>query len=159
MVITQLIMLIKIQSISDIITNSSTQVFTLYNRGDLITIKNIVNAIMAIDSDHTFDDFFEITLLLDEYVIEDLYDNSDELQEQFPTIDDFWDHLNTLSEDELIEYEDMWDDFRHYESYTTIYEGYAVSLKEGVEGTPKILDAMRVINSFDTIFNHDCSYC
>ena len=159
MVITQLIMLIKIQSISDIITNSSTQVFTLYNRGDLITIKNIVNAIMTIDSDHTFDDFFEIKLLLDEYVIEDLYDNSDELQEQFPTINDFWDHLNDLSEDELEEYEDMWDDFRHYESYPTIYEGYAVSLKEGVEGTPKILDAMRVINSFDTIFNHDCSYC
>ena len=37
---------IKIQSISDIITNSSTEVYTIYSIRDKQTIKDIVNAIM-----------------------------------------------------------------------------------------------------------------
>lgn len=152
-------MLIKIQSISDIITNSSTEVFTMYNRSDLITIKNIVNAILAIDGNYTFDDFFNIDLLLNEYAVEDMYNDLEDLQEKFPTIDDFWNHLTSLSAEELEEYEDMYDDYRHYESYSTIYDCYNVTLKENIESTEKLETARRAINSLDNIFRHECQYC
>ena len=49
---------IKIQSITDIITNSSTSIITMYNLKDKQEIKEIVNAILAIEGTHTFDDFF-----------------------------------------------------------------------------------------------------
>ena len=53
-------MILKIQSISDIITNSSTEVYTIYTKNDIKTIKNIVNALLAVNGDSTFDDLFNI---------------------------------------------------------------------------------------------------
>ena len=41
-------MVITIQSISDIITNSSTEVYTIYTKNDIKTIKSIVNALLAL---------------------------------------------------------------------------------------------------------------
>lgn len=53
---------IKVKSITDVITNSSTEVFTFYNDGGIKTIKDTVNAILSINSGnkYTFDDLFEI---------------------------------------------------------------------------------------------------
>ena len=48
----------KIQSISDVITNSSTEVFIVIHYSDIEAIKNVVNAILRIDSDLKFDDLF-----------------------------------------------------------------------------------------------------
>ena len=54
---------IKIQSISDIITNSSTQVFTLYKRQNKEDIIDLINAILAISGEYTFDDLFTICFM------------------------------------------------------------------------------------------------
>lgn len=57
-----------VQSISDIITNSSSEVFVLYDDNALKNIKDLVNAVLAAaDTKLTFDDLFEIQPLLDEY--------------------------------------------------------------------------------------------
>ena len=70
---------IKIQSITDVITNSSTSVFTIYTKNDIKTIKSIVNALLAVNGDSTFDDLFDIELLISYSVFEDLWNNSTEL--------------------------------------------------------------------------------
>lgn len=65
----------KPKSVTDVITNSSTEVFTFYNDGGIKTIKELVNAILSLNSDnkYTFDDLFDI-----KYVF------------QFDSIDDDW---------------------------------------------------------------------
>ena len=74
-------MVIKVQSISDLITNSSTEVFTIYKRYNIQDIKDLVNALFKLISNLRFDDFFTITLYINEYVIDDLYDSYEELME------------------------------------------------------------------------------
>ena len=69
---------IKVKSITDVITNSSTEVFTFYNDGGIKTIKDTVNAILAINSDnkHTFDDLFEIKYAFElDLIDDDWYDD------------------------------------------------------------------------------------
>lgn len=54
---------LKIQSFSDIITNSSTEIFTLYTRSDFNLLKDIVNSLLKVaGSDKTFDDLFELKI-------------------------------------------------------------------------------------------------
>ena len=64
----------KIQSISDVITNSSTEVFIVIHYSDIEAIKNIVNAILRIDSDLKFDDLFEASFEVEEYALEHIFD-------------------------------------------------------------------------------------
>lgn len=152
-------MKINIQSISDIITNSSTEVFTIYTSKDLETIKDIVNAILAINGSTTFDDLFNIGLMPDEYKIEELYDENTDIQEKYPTLADFDNFINGASDEELQEIAEIWQD-NHYDYYgNTFFSGYWVTLKEGIELTPKLEQAMRAIGTFDNIFEHDASYC
>ena len=69
---------IKVKSITDVITNSSTEVFTFYNDGGIKTIKDTVNAILAINSDnkYTFDDLFEIEYAFElDRIDDDWYDD------------------------------------------------------------------------------------
>ena len=69
---------IKVKSITDVITNSSTEVFTFYNDGGIKTIKDTVNAILAINSDnkYTFDDLFEIKYAFElDLIDDDWYDD------------------------------------------------------------------------------------
>lgn len=57
----------KTKSITDVITNSSSEVFTIYRDGGIKTIKEIVNAIMNINPNnkYTFDDLFDIRYKFD----------------------------------------------------------------------------------------------
>lgn len=151
--------MIKIQSVSDIITNSSTEVFTIYTSKDLETIKSIVNAILAINGSTTFDDLFNIGLMPDEYKIEQLYDENADIREKYPTLNDFDNFINGASDEELQEIAERWQD-DHYDYYgNTFFSGYWVTLKEGIELTPTLEQAIRAINTFDSIFEHDASYC
>lgn len=149
---------IKIQSISDIITNSSTEVYTIYSIRDKQTIKDIVNAILGVGSDLRFDDVFDIGMLVSEYASEDLWDNSPELQEKFPTLNDFDDHLSELSDDELAVYADKWDDLYGWDDCRPFFDGYYVTFKEGVEHTPALERACKAINRLDSIFTHDAIF-
>ena len=70
---------IKVKSITDVITNRSTEVFTFYNDGGIKTIKDTVNAILAINSDnkYTFDDLFGIKYVFAfDYISDDWYDDN-----------------------------------------------------------------------------------
>lgn len=150
--------MIKIQSVSDIITNSSTEVFTMYRSSDINTIKNIVNAILAINSDVTFDDLFKIEMHISETVFQYLWKNSEQIQKEFPNEDDFYDYLETLPVEKLSRYEKIWDDVYLYDGYWSFYDGYTVSLKEGVEKTTLYEQAVKAINTFDSIFDHEVCF-
>ena len=150
---------IKIQSISDVITNSSTEVFIVYDSGNIDSIKHIINAILSIDGHYTFDDLFMIKMNPAEYAIEDMYKNWEDYFPNDPkpeSLNDFWEVINALPQEELDKYVDIWEGSQTYywEAYS-FYEGYSVSIKEGVEKTDKLQKAVDAIRSLDTIFSLD----
>jgi hypothetical protein len=152
-------MILKIQSISDVITNSSTEIYTIYTKNDIATIKNIVNALLAVNGDSTFDDLFDIELLINDSVFEYLWEDSAELQEQYPNSDDFYDYLEKLTdESELDRLEDIWYDTHSWSCYMSFYDGYVVSIKPEIEKTEKLEKAMQAIQTLDNIFSHEVSY-
>ena len=152
-------MILKIQSISDVITNSSTEIYTIYTKNDIATIKNIVNALLAVNGDSTFDDLFDIELLINDSVFEYLWEDSSELQEQYPNSDDFYDYLEKLTdESELDRLEDIWYDTHTWNCYMSFYDGYVVSIKPEIEKTEKLEKAMQAIQALDSIFSHEVSY-
>lgn len=62
----------KIQSVSDIITNSSSEVFMVYDESAFKSIKELVNAILeSTGVDYRFDDLFEIKAVVSEYFLEE----------------------------------------------------------------------------------------
>ena len=103
-----LIVDIKVQSISDVITNSSTEIYTIYTKNDVKTIKEIVSALLAVNGDSTFDDLFDIELLINDSVFEYLWDDSQAIQEEYPDKDKFYEYLeNCKDQDELDRFEDI----------------------------------------------------
>lgn len=151
-------MVITIQSISDIITNSSTEVYTIYTKNDIKTIKSIVNALLAVNGDSTFDDLFDIELIINDSVFEYLWNDSTELQKEYPNEDDFIEYLETCTnQEDLDRFEDIWYDTR-WEYYISFYDGYSVTLKPGIEKTEKLEQAISAIQTLDSIFNHEVSY-
>lgn len=149
----------KIQSISDVITNSSTEVFIVYDSGNIDSIKHVINAVLSIDGHYTFDDLFTIKMNPAEYAIEDMYKDWEDFFPNDPkpeSIDDFWEFINALSQEELDKYVNIWESGQTYywESYP-FYEGYSVSIKEGVEKTDKLQKAVDAIRSLDSIFSLD----
>lgn len=152
---------IKIQSISDIITNSSTEVFIVYDSGNIDSIKQVVNAILSIDGHYTFDDLFTIKMNPCDRVIDEMYESWENFFPNDPkpeSLNDYWKVLDTLSQEELNKIEDIWDNCRdhcYYWDSCSFYEGYSVSIKEGVEKTDKLQKAVDAIRSLDSIFNMD----
>ena len=106
-------MKINIQSISDIITNSSTEVYTIYSIRDKQTIKEIVNALLSVNGDLRFDDLFNIGMMVSEWAAETLWEESPDIQEQFPTLNDFDKYLATLTDDELENYADKYENIEY----------------------------------------------
>lgn len=156
-------MVIKVQSISDLITNSSTEVFVVYDSTNIDSIKNIVNAILAIDSSYTFDDLFTIKMVVRDHAISKMYR---EWENYFPgktkpdSEKDFIDYVDSLSDSEISTLEDVWinnDRSTYYWEYSTFYEGYQVNIKEGVEKSDKLQKAVDAIRSLDSIFSLDYS--
>ena len=63
----------KIISISDVITNSSSEVFCLFDEYTFNRIKKTINKILeSLNIDSKFDDLFELVPKYDEYVLEDI---------------------------------------------------------------------------------------
>lgn len=152
-------MILKIQSISDVITNSSTEIYTIYTKNDIETIKKIVNALLAVNGDSTFDDLFNIELLINDSVFEYMWEDSQEIQEEYPNRDDFYDYLEKLTdESELDRFEDIWYDTHSWSCYMSFYDGYVVSIKPEIEKTEKLEKAMQAIQALDSIFSHEISY-
>jgi hypothetical protein len=156
-------MVIKVQSISDLITNSSTEVFVVYDSTNINSIKRIVDSILAIDSSYTFDDLFTIKMIVSERSIDKMYrewDNYFPGKTKPDSEEDFINYLDSLSDSELDTVEDIWannDRSTYYWEYNLFYEGYQVNIKEGVEKSDKLQKAVDAIRSLDSIFSIDYS--
>lgn len=129
--------IIKIQSVSDIITNSSSEVFMVYNNESFKDIKELVNAILNINKDnkYTFDDLFEIKAVLDEEYFLDSYPE-----------------YEGMTDDELLEKARRIDEDK-YEGYPFVC-GYEVTAKKTENE-----EVAGILSKIDRIFETYVSYC
>lgn len=150
---------IKIQSISDIITNSSTEVFCMYSQRDKDEIKKLVNAILAVgNSTVTFDDLFEIKMDVKWEAAYHIWDHDEEIQQKYERDDDFFEFLKTLNDDQLKEYEKKISGC-YTDTPMTLYDGYTVSVKQGIVETETVKKAKEAINYIKNIFDYEAAYC
>lgn len=128
---------IKVQSVSDIITNSSTEVFMIYDEESVKQIKELVNAILDLGNyKERFDDLFECKITFDE---ERLLDENPEYK--------------GLSEKELLEKAYEYDDDFRYEGYP-IVNGYTITSKN-----VKDEKLATMLSNIDNIFGTYSVYC
>ena len=151
---------IKIQSISDIITNSSTEVFCMYSQRDKEEIKKLVNAILALSNSLvTFDDLFEIKMDINWDAAYYMWNDDEEIAEKYESADDFFEFLKTLNDEQLKEYEQNFVSTYSDLPPMTLYDGYTVSVKQGVIETETIKKAKEAINYIKNIFDYEAAYC
>lgn len=130
----------KIQSISDVITNSSTEVYITYYPSDKDAIINVVNAILAINGGGKFEDYFEFKW----YPNEDfLHDKWEEDGINIP----FEQWVESLPESYLFSDYERWDDCRNF------IDGYSITAKD-----LKNSKAADLLTGLDSIFTADVSY-
>ncbi len=146
--------MILINSITDVITNSSTSVFVVHKESDIDSIKELVNAVLSINGNYTFDDLFEISLELDPYTIERYLDD---LSEEFDDLknDIDWDKiLGSYSKEKLSKLTDeLWkliDDDWYWKG--SPYEYIKVIAKNSEH--KHVAD---LISRIDNIFDIDCN--
>lgn len=148
---------IKIQSITDVITNSSSSVYTIYYQSDKNTIKHIFDTILSLNSDLTFDDLFRIKMTLDYDSVEYFYNHS-KYSETFTDVDDFINYLESLTDEDLCKYEHEFRELYYKYDYPPIfYDGFKITVKPGVEKTEKLEKIIRVLEDLD-IFDHENYY-
>lgn len=147
---------IKIQSFSGIITNSSTEVFMLFHHDNIDAVKNLVTSILQISNpDLKFDDLFEFRFVIDDYAIEELFEDYKNYpfldDREFQNYDELSDYLNTLSNFELCEIQREFDDGR-WDSGLRFFCGINIIPKD-----EKAAEAARLISGITDIF--DLDYC
>lgn len=156
----------KIQSISDLITNSSTEAFVVYDEGNIRDIKNLVNSILSLlDPSKTFDDYFTIEMLINyddlqwiferHYEDEECYDDVPELK-GFGEMDNeeaqrFLESLPLERVKQIFDWANDDDWYRRYQ----LYEGFVVNAKD--ENDPIAQKVAIAINNVDDIFDVDYS--
>ena len=163
--------MIKIQSFSDVITNSSSSVFVVYTENNIKSIKDVVNAILAIDSEYTFDDLFDISMSINT----DLLEDCEGLEEEFKELVDLFNDNSlswkqTISKvNELINSYDsekkkrlsdiLWSciDENDYEScIKSPYDGITITPKD--ENNELVSKAAIAISNLSDIFDLDFCY-
>lgn len=128
---------VKIQSVSDIITNSSSEVFMVYDADGLKRIKELVNAVLSLNENntYTFDDLFTIEADLE--------------VEEF--LDEYPDFAGLGYEDLLREAYLIDED--NYGSYPWVH-GYTVTARN-----PKNDEIAEKLSNLDKIFTSYATYC
>lgn len=128
---------IFVQSVSDIITNSSSEVFMVYDADGLERIKELVNAVLSLNENntYTFDDLFTIEANLE--------------VEEF--LDEYPDFAGLGYEDLLREAYSIDED--NYGSYPWVH-GYTVTAKN-----PKNDEIAEKLSNLDKIFTSYATYC
>lgn len=166
---------IRIKSLTDIITNSSTEVFTVYDDKAVQNIKNLVNSILALNndtSDLTFDDIFLIDILIEwEYnddffneYIEHLRENehkeeADELlslgNDNNETINNFLKEKGLYND--AVQFANDKSDAYHLYRYA---DSISIMAKPNTKVNKKKLDkAVELLNHIDSIFEQYARYC
>lgn len=147
-----------INSMTDVITNSSTSVFVVYAEHNIDSIKELVNSILAIDGRYTFDDLFNISLEFNYDVIERY---SEKLSEEFSEFaqdganyEEILDSFDKEKKSRLAD--ELWDFINYDYEYCnkSPYDYIAVTVKKD---SPEVEKAAELISNIDRIF--DIDYC
>lgn len=148
----------KINSMTDVITNSSTSVFVVYAESNIDSIKELVNSILAIDGRYTFDDLFNISLEFNYDIIERY---SEQLSEEFSEFAqdnaDYEKILDSFDEEKKSRLADeLWDFINYDYEYCnkSPYDYISVTVKKD---SPEVEKAAELIGNIDRIF--DIDYC
>lgn len=130
--------ILKIQSVSDIITNSSTEVFMVYDDNALKQIKELVNAMLSLNENnkYTFDDLFII----------EPYLNTEEFLDEYP-------EYKGLSYEQLLQKAYKIDEENYCDGYPYV-SGYTVEAKD-----PKNAEIAEKLSKLDKIFETYATYC
>lgn len=153
---------INIQSISDLITNSSTEVFVVYEKSNIQSIKDIVDAVLSlIDPSKKFDDYFNIEMNIDYDELDSIFERYSEDTQYYgeiPELKVYSDldyektngYLYSLPTDRIEEIIDWannvsWRDYR-------AYEGISITAKSD---DPVVKRVAEVIGKIDDIFYID----
>lgn len=135
-------MTVKIQSISDIITNSSSEVFVIYDQNGIDAIKALVNSLFRIaNSKYVFDDLFDIHFIWDE-IVEEYYNDDGGFEGTGQTIEEYRQHLQ--------------DERLRYGEGGPVITGIKVTPKLNTSECKEVADALSTI---DSIFRSDVFYC
>lgn len=114
----------KIIGFTDVITNSSSEVFTIYDESVVNAIRELVNSILKINGDYTFDDLFTIEFKIDDERVEDYW--HDEYQ-------------GTPSHDELLDFAKHFDE-NHIGESVPLIEGITVKARDSAnDATAKLI--------------------
>lgn len=164
----------NIKSLTDVITNSSTEVFTIYNKEAINKIKQMVNSILALNgttSNLTFDDLFEVDYCFDIYEIEELtIQLAEKLKERGHK-----EHAETIKTSIKTE-EELWNYTKQNNIYDIVIEiieeidndSYDYRMVDGIhikaKNNPnvdkaKVNKAVEMLNNIDHIFEQYASYC
>lgn len=164
----------KIKSLTDVITNSSTEVFTVYNKEAVNNIKELVNAILALNnetSNLTFDDLFEVDFDIDIYEIEELINQlAEKLKERGNK-----EHAEAIKTTVTTE-EELWNYSKQNNIYDVVMEiieeidndTYDYRMVDGIhikaKNNPnvdkaKLGKAVEMLNNIDHIFEQYACYC
>ena len=164
----------RIKSLTDVITNSSTEVFTIYNKGAINKVKEMVNSILALSdttSNLTFDDLFEVDYCFDIYEIEELINQlAEKLKERGNK-----EHAEAIKTTVTTE-EELWNYSKQNNIYDVVMEiieeidndTYDYRMVDGIhikaKNNPnvdkaKLGKAVEMLNNIDHIFEQYASYC
>lgn len=164
----------RIKSLTDVITNSSTEVFTIYNKGAINKVKEMVNSILALSdttSNLTFDDLFDVDYCFDIYEIEELINQlAEKLKERGNK-----EHAEAIKTTVTTE-EELWNYSKQNNIYDVVMEiieeidndTYDYRMVDGIhikaKNNPnvdkaKLGKAVEMLNNIDHIFEQYASYC
>ena len=164
----------KIKSLTDVITNSSTEVFTIYNKGAINKVNEMVNSILALSdatSNLTFDDLFEVDYSLNNYKKEELIINlveklkerglkeqAEDIKATITTEEELWNYSKQNNiYDTVIEIIEKFDD--GYNDYR-IVDDIRIKAKNNPNVDKAKLDkAVEMLNNIDNIFEQYVCYC
>ena len=151
---------INIQSISDLITNSSTEVFVVYDRQAVEEVKDMVSSILSlVDPSKTFDDYFEIDLRVNYDLMDTVLNNLD--SDKYPEAAEY---KKAEGVDEETKIMDAIPDERIEELFEAYNDSHWAYLRpyEGIRVIPKVDDPVvdkvaGVIAGIGNIFQLDYS--
>lgn len=150
----------KIQSISDVITNSSTEAFIVLQTRNLEDIKDLVNQILSISCNLTFDDLFTINLILDDYTVEQMIewgveefiDFTGPVQEDI-SVSEYYNILDNLPLEKLNALQEYLEE-TYWDSNPRLFCDICVKAKN-----PTLERQARAIANIVNIFDVDYTYC
>jgi hypothetical protein len=126
---------LTIQSINDIITNSSSEVVVRYDKEGVKQLKELVNSIIAPFTELRFDDLFTLTYSREFYDWDDNDSVDDEIPEDHPDLDKILENS----------WKKTWDG-----GYPDI-QGVIIRPREGKECMKQAADLLQTVaNIFDT---------